>query len=275
MIAIAFSSCSVFKGNSSNKQVRCPKPKKNVSKKFSTKRKARNRTASYGGGGGGSSARKAPVKKEEPIQTVSTPEPEPEPVIEEVKAPEPIEEAAEPEEPSYEIIEIEDAPVEEERVPTIAESKDTSFEDEPSAVVEFRGQEIDLEEEDFKYDEPIEFIDATDYFFSRENAVDQLKDLSKLLKENKNIEIVVIGNTATTYPEERTKYGKSNQVLDQKGILNTEDVTIREVMLARAQRVHDLLVARGVSSRQLSIETGEHFPNKRQRVVTFLIRTKK
>ncbi|MBX2846174.1 MAG: hypothetical protein KTR13_08160 [Saprospiraceae bacterium] len=252
-------SCSVFQKKGS-KQVACPKPKKNVSKKFSTKRKKSKRpTYSYGGSS-------ASTPREEPVQVASvppppppTPEPEPEPVVEE---------------PVMVEVAVEDPPVQEAEPPSIADSKNTSFPDEPTeTVIEFRGQEIDLKQEDFKYNESIEFIDNTDYFVSREEAVDQLKDLSRLLRKNTDINVTIIGNAASSYPIEGYAYGASDPVINQEAELNGKTVTIKDTMLARAGRIFDLLVERGVDPTQLKIETGTYSSNKKDRVVTFVFST--
>lgn len=142
-------------------------------------------------------------------------------------------------------------------------------------VIEFRGQDIVLtEEEGFQFEENIEFIDLSDLFSDRSDALSSLKDLSQLLKEDASIQVTIVGNTATTRPKGDVLYGSEPEVLRQNAILNADSVQLREVMVARAKRVYNLLIDEGVPANQLEYTTGSHRQWAHQRVVSFILRRK-
>lgn len=140
--------------------------------------------------------------------------------------------------------------------------------------VEFKGEEIEITEDGYQYNEEILFVNSTDLFSNPKEARNQLKDLAKLLKNNPDLEVMIIGNTATSTPQSGVIYGSSRQALAQEVTLNTKDATIKDSMIARAKRVHRLLVDSGVDPTQLDFTTGTHGRTRSERVVTFRIKTK-
>ncbi len=166
--------------------------------------------------------------------------------------PDPVQTATEPEPPP----------------PSIPETKVATQE-----VIEFRGETIDLGKEDYSFDEQIAFIENTDSFLDREGANDAVKDLTKLLRKNKNIKVTIVGNTATEFPQSDVLYGNSEQALNQEGTLNMETVRTKDVMIARAKKIYDLLVRKGVNQSQLQFTHGSHYSTKEKRVVTFILKS--
>jgi len=158
---------------------------------------------------------------------------------------------------------------------TIAETK-IGAPPEPTVEkkVEFKGEEIEITEDGYQYSEEILFVNSTDLFSNPKEARNQLKDISKLLKNNKDLTVTIIGNTATSTPQNGVIYGSSNRALNQEVTLNTKDATIRESMIARAKRVFRLLVDSGVDENQLDVTTGTHGKTRKERVVTFKIKAK-
>ncbi len=142
-------------------------------------------------------------------------------------------------------------------------------------VVEFKGDAINIsEEKTYTFEESIEFINVSDLFVNREAALNSLKDLSKLLKQDKDIHVTIIGNTASTIPQEGSIYGASPEVYAQIGELNGRPAFFGEIMLARARRVYDLLASSGVSKKQMRIKKGSHRKYAKDRTVTFELSTK-
>lgn len=142
-------------------------------------------------------------------------------------------------------------------------------------VIEFRGQDIVISEENgFAFDENIEFIDLSDLFSDRNAALASLEDLSDLLQQDPSLQVTVIGNTATESPNGEKLYGDQPAVLRQEAILNADTVQIRDVMIARAKRVYNLLIQEGVSPNQLEYTTGSHRQWAEKRVVSFILRRK-
>lgn len=165
--------------------------------------------------------------------------------------------------------------VEEEEQLTIAETKiGAPPEVNVEKKVEFKGEEIEITEDGYQYDEQILFVNSTDLFSNPKEARDQLKDLSRLLKKEKDLKVTIIGNTATSSPQKGVIYGDSKAALDQEVTLNTKDASIRDSMNARAKRVYKLLVDGGVNPNQLDYTTGTHGRTRKERVVSFRIKTK-
>jgi len=173
-----------------------------------------------------------------------------------------------------ELVEQKQASKPEEEVVSIPDSKFGGELPKEEKKIEFQGQEIDLGEEDFMYEEQVLFVDSTDLFSDPQQAREQLKELSRLLKKNGDVQVMIIGNTATTSPREGVIYGDSKEALAQEVSLNTTDATIEDSMLARAKRVYTLLVDSGVDPSQLDYKTGSHREYRRERVVSFIISTK-
>lgn len=289
-ILLVFTSC-----NSASKAVSCKhKPIKH--KKYRVKKNKRSKRAyAYGGGGTSSSASKSkssspiskpkqspapvqtaklPVKEEQPIaskqeqpipQKVDEPKPAPEP--------QPVEErqSEQPKEPEPKLPEPKEEEPEEE-ILTIAESKVGGLPI-PKKSLEEKIEELKSDEE-FSFDEQIQFIDLSDLFADRSQAIIQINELARLLRKNPDVEVTIIGNTATESPNGEAIYGDGVAARSQSAELNGKDVTIYDVMLARANRVKQLLGSKGVNGRQMKVKPGSHRQYEKDRVVTFILKRK-
>gem|GEM_PF-5675808 len=157
---------------------------------------------------------------------------------------------------------------------SIAESKSTSFEEPKDKVIEFKGQKIDLDKDDFSYNEKIRFVSKTDVFEDQAKARDQLKDLASLLKKNPDVKVTIIGNAADPSKRSEITYGKSAAALNQITDLNRKEMTIGDAMKAKAKRVFDLLRDRGVPASQMQITSGTFYDSIDGRVVSFVLKGK-
>lgn len=140
--------------------------------------------------------------------------------------------------------------------------------------VEFKGKEIEITKDGYQFDEEILFVNQTDFFSNPKKAWEQLEDLSKLLIKEKDLHVTIIGNTASDEPTDGVIYGNSEAALGQISRLNLQGATIRDAMNARAKRVFKLLVDNGVNPSQLDYTIGTHRRTKKERVVSFRIKTK-
>lgn len=243
----------------------CPKKKSRKVKTYRVKKnKKSSRSYAYSGSGGGRTSSKStsqktvekpkpapPVKKEEPKEAV-------------VQAPKPNPKK----ESAPKVVE----PREEPPVPSIADAKDTARE--PQNEIRLKGKKVDLDKKEFKFDENIEFKDRTDSVVNKAKVQSQMRELIKLLKENKNIKVTIIGNAASTVPIGGVVYGDSEDALNQVAVLGKDTVQIRDVMTARAKVIYNLLKNKGVSSSQMEYETGSYRKWEKQRVVSFILRRK-
>ncbi len=143
-------------------------------------------------------------------------------------------------------------------------------------TVELNGQEIVVDEkEGYSYDESIEYINNSDLFVNREQAMQSLSSLANLLKSNPDITLTIVGNTATSIPNGNVLYGSDERVYAQIGAINGKEATLGEVMLLRANRIYDLMLDLGVPSEQLESKKGSHRMWRRERTVTFVLKRPK
>ena len=240
----------IFFFSCANKGLYCAgKSKKYKHKEYRVKKS--NKRVGYGYGGGGTSA-STPTDDE---NSTDTQEAIPEEPVETAEDSENANETRETAQPSIPDLKTAGPPIDEE-------------------VIQFRGEDVVLSEtKDFQFDENIEFIDLSDLFVNRETAFKSLEDLSRLLKRNPDVEVTIVGNTATSIPQSGGElYGDSPEVLRQEAILNADTVQIRDVMIARAKRVYELLIDEGVRPNQIEYTTGSHRKWEAERVVSFILR---
>lgn len=141
--------------------------------------------------------------------------------------------------------------------------------DDGTKKIEFKDEVIDLTDEEFVFEKNIRFDPATDKLSEKEIA--QLREIADLLKRYSDIKMTIVGNTATTFPSSTQTYGDSKEALDAKARLNGKWVTKKELMLARAKSVYNVLVDFGVDKNQLEYTHGSHRQYDYQRVVTFIV----
>lgn len=231
----------------------CPKKK---SRKVKTYRVKKNKKAnrSYAYSSGGSSSSKSTSQK-----PVEKPKSAPKPV-EQVKQ-EPIAQEK-----------TQQQKKEEPPIPSIADAKDTAPEPEPE--IRIKGKKVDLDKKEFKFEENIEFKDRTDSVVNVAKVQSQMRELIKILKDNKNIKVTIIGNAASTVPIGGVLYGDSDDALSQVAILGKDTVQIRDVMTARAKVVYNLLQQKGVPTSQMEYDIGSYRKWEKQRVVSFILKKK-
>jgi len=147
----------------------------------------------------------------------------------------------------------------------------------PSFIVRFRDQDIDIRET-YSFNELIPFVINQDELLNPNEAYEKIKDLSELLQENPQVKVTIIANTATDEPHPAHRYGGDEETLTYmyekpKDSLTVEEdlYTLKDLMVARANRIEELLIEHGVTAEQLTYQLGTHNMWKYQRYVTFIL----
>ena len=142
----------------------------------------------------------------------------------------------------------------------------------PNLTFTFRDEKINVSE-GYSFNELIHFVINQDELLEPEEAFEQLKDLSDLLKKHPQIQVTITANTATDEPHPSHKYGGDDETLTSMWETKTDSTdqftSLKQLMIARAQRIEELLVQNGVNPNQLTYELGTHNMWKYQRYVTF------
>ena len=142
----------------------------------------------------------------------------------------------------------------------------------PNLTFTFRDEKVNVSE-GYSFNELIHFVINQDELLEPEEAFEQLKDLSDLLKKHPQIQVTITANTATDEPHPSHKYGGDDETLTSMWETKTDSTdqftSLKQLMIARAQRIQELLVQNGVNPNQLTYELGTHNMWKYQRYVTF------
>ena len=142
----------------------------------------------------------------------------------------------------------------------------------PNLTFTFRDEKIDISE-GYSFNELIHFIINQDELLEPKEAVKQIKDLSDLLKKHPQIQVTITANTATDEPHPSHKYGADEETLttmwETKADSTDHFTNLKQLMIARAKRIEELLIQNGVNPNQLTYELGTHNMWKYQRYVTF------
>lgn len=133
-------------------------------------------------------------------------------------------------------------------------------------------KEIIKEEIDFKekVETPkprldIKFKGGTSEYLNKENALDQLQPLIDYLNANPDKTIFLSGHTGSD--ESTLKEGNSKEVLDQASKVNGKDGTIRELQIARAKKVAQTLISKGIDYKRIKFGAGAQKNSDQNRFV--------
>jgi len=175
----------------------------------------------------------------------------------------------------------------EEKKPPILEFKERDLKIEEDAVT-FRGERYE-DDADIEFDETIDFEANSNILTSEIRSSKKLEDLIVLMQAKDDYEITITGNAGGDHKEDipyieqdtvfgttKILYGNSAEVHNQSiPIADRENggfkyVTVGDVMLMRADRVRDILIAAGISGARIKTQKGTYH-SQPKRFVSFTI----
>lgn len=214
---------------------------------------------------------------EEPVLEEETNEPSIDTVVEEnspvepVQTPDPFDDTE-----LFEETYIEQPNQNVDQIETVIPQTEIVLEDKPDLILNFRDEVINVSE-GYSFNEIIPFVINKDQLLNPDDAFQKITDLSKLLKENPQVQVTIIANTATDEPHPSHTYGDDFDTLTQweqetdNLTLDGNVFTLKNLMVARGKRIEELLVENEVNPGQLSYQYGRHNMWKYQRYVTFVL----
>lgn len=116
----------------------------------------------------------------------------------------------------------------------------------------------------------IEFIGGETNFKNKDDALKEVQPLLEYLENHPEATVFLVGNSGSDNTPFKT--GNSEEVLNQKTMVDGKDGTLRELQTGRAKRVADLLIEKGIDWQRIQFGPGSQGDKDENRNVGVEIR---